>query len=511
MRHDQGLKAGSVFLRGCSWSGPTSRPGMAGATGEVHVYGPRANQRARLRSCEGLDMRSCAHVLCAHDRSSSGHSSYEKQRHPSAVPAPPPLASFTATTISRPSPAMPQVTPPTYAAACNPSRRAKRTRVDAEEGTASSTGPVSRARPPILPKGPYNAPTQALDHDTTDEEEDEYDPVETVPAPKRRGRKPGPLSRSARESQRKLNHSRIEKARRTKINETLATLSALVSEAEKQTPGEAAPEPVVESKSKGEKEFKLDVLVKTVTYVQELLQKVKLLEEKACARCTGTSQSSPISPTMSPSTKRKRADDDDLVRVDVLEAAAESGDEGGRVFDRVHEPSKRRRPTQPSRSPSVYNDQSPCLPPISSWLPNPYVDPSCLPLSDPGSTLPTPPLSGSFRPPMAHPSQPLPALMLPGPAHPSLTKRTSPPQSPPSLSSMRLSMPPRRMSSTASPSVSPSWTPEDETAASLLLQMSTTAKSPQLRRGSLSGPESRSRRMQMQVETPSSMLGMARH
>lgn len=38
------------------------------------------------------------------------------------------------------------------------------------------------------------------------------------------------MSRTARESLRKLNHSKIEKARRTKINETLATLSTLVND-----------------------------------------------------------------------------------------------------------------------------------------------------------------------------------------------------------------------------------------------------------------------------------------
>ena len=57
-------------------------------------------------------------------------------------------------------------------------------------------------------------------------------PLPTIPdlvpsVPAKRGRKPGPLSRSAREAQRRLNHSIIEKARRTKINDTLATLRQL--------------------------------------------------------------------------------------------------------------------------------------------------------------------------------------------------------------------------------------------------------------------------------------------
>jgi len=53
-------------------------------------------------------------------------------------------------------------------------------------------------------------------------------PPPNSPPPRRRGRKPAPLSRSAREAQRRLNHSIIEKARRTKINNALATLKELV-------------------------------------------------------------------------------------------------------------------------------------------------------------------------------------------------------------------------------------------------------------------------------------------
>lgn len=49
-----------------------------------------------------------------------------------------------------------------------------------------------------------------------------------MPAPKRRGRKPGNQPRSVRESQRKINHSLIEKARRSKINDALGALKELV-------------------------------------------------------------------------------------------------------------------------------------------------------------------------------------------------------------------------------------------------------------------------------------------
>ncbi|KAF9470460.1 hypothetical protein BDN70DRAFT_821348, partial [Pholiota conissans] len=54
------------------------------------------------------------------------------------------------------------------------------------------------------------------------------DPSDLPLPPAKRGRKPGPLSRTAREAQRRLNHSIIEKARRTKINDALAALKQLV-------------------------------------------------------------------------------------------------------------------------------------------------------------------------------------------------------------------------------------------------------------------------------------------
>ena len=141
-------------------------------------------------------------------------------------------------------------TPVLYAASCNPPRRAKRQRTGSlGEGPSSptvSTSPQQRrtaaaARPPILPKQPagdreYVAPASP-DSDSGSDGEDDYDPSrDAAPAPKRRGRKPGTMSRSARESLRKLNHSKIEKARRTKINETLATLSMLVNDRERVLP-----------------------------------------------------------------------------------------------------------------------------------------------------------------------------------------------------------------------------------------------------------------------------------
>lgn len=426
--------------------------------------------------------------------------------------------------------------PQAYAASVNPPRKAKRPRTDAEPAAAPSSSSQaaaqqSRQRPPILPRDTFGSTGGSPgEHDSTDEE-DEYDPVEPVPAPKRRGRKPGPLSRSARESQRKLNHSRIEKARRTKINETLATLSNIVNEAEKQRVASGKAPAPAEEKGKGEKEFKLDVLVKTVTYIQELMDKVKSLEARPCERCAGTSHSppqpAPASPPESPTLSRKRKASD--VDVEILEVADEADDEAEAESPRLaaHPARNTALPSPPSRAQSKAPSQSPCLPPISAWLPNPYVDPSCLgALPEPAaggapSHLPTPPLSGSFRVPLALAAAP-PALMLPGPAHPTMLADAGAGGS--GNKAMRIVMPRRRGSAAgvmASPTVSPSWTPEDETAASLLLQMSSSpsassTSSARARGSSLESNGSASyarseRTPAMQAETPSSLLGLGRH
>ncbi|KAJ8474793.1 hypothetical protein ONZ51_g6989 [Trametes cubensis] len=186
------------------------------------------------------------------------------------------------------------------------------------------------ARPPILPKQPvdkeYHIPPSP-ESDSASEEEDEYEPGrEAAPAPKRRGRKPGSMSRSARESLRKLNHSKIEKARRTKINETLATLSMLVNDRERVLPSagkagaEAEAEKTEETKGKKgkkteEKEFKLDVLVKTVEFMQGLIDRIKTLESATCAQCRTAHRPRPTmaehSQQPKETLKRKRTDDAD--------------------------------------------------------------------------------------------------------------------------------------------------------------------------------------------------------
>ncbi|KAI0088269.1 hypothetical protein BDY19DRAFT_189224 [Irpex rosettiformis] len=407
-----------------------------------------------------------------------------------------------------------------YIASVNPPRKAKRPRLETDTATiqpqsttavSTTVQALSRPRPQLLPKDDMTTRRlgESPEQDSSDDEEDEYDPVEHAPPPKRRGRKPGTMSRSARESQRKLNHSRIEKARRTKINETLATLSTLVSEAEKQRSSGSVEAPVEKEKPKGEKEFKLDVLVKTVTYIQELIQKVQVLEIHAttstCARCSQppSETSSLVNSPPSPSTKRKRAQTDHDHDTPTNAATRPSSLPPPAIPPSANTISSRRLT---SASPALHPvSASPSLPPISSWLPHPY-DPSSLsaiPASSPdfmsqpmnlSSHLPTPPLSGSFRPPLAHTTQTLPALSLPGPAHPSISCSFASE----GRKTMRIPIPTRRMSIASStststshafplknnsshhrgvsqsPTVSPSWTPEDESAASLLLQMSSS-------------------------------------
>nr|VWO98598.1 DNA helicase (EC [Ganoderma boninense] len=392
----------------------------------------------------------------------------------------------------------PKENPSLYAASCNPPRRAKRQRTGSlPEGesraqpttlASASTSPQQRrvsARPPILPKQPAADTTYAvpasLDSEIGSDDEDDYNPARDAPqAPKRRGRKPGAMSRSARESLRKLNHSRIEKARRTKINETLSTLSTLVNERDhvlKAQKPEAVDEDTVEEKEKKgkgkteEKEFKLDVLVKTVEYMQDLIARVQALEREMCTQCRSREDARVDVVALPPSPKRKRADEDEHEEED----SYIGDDEHGLGGAEDEQPSP--MPFAVPISTAGQSKASPRLPPISSWLAQPY-DPSTLisnsprivpALSPANAQLPSPPSSGRFRPALTLAN--MPSLALPGPAHP------LPPLSHKVGGSSTLARQQHRKSVSASPTVSPTWTPEDETAASMLLQMSVKPRS----------------------------------
>lgn len=295
----------------------------------------------------------------------------------------------------------------------------------------SSLRPIAPADPPMdVYAGSCNPPRRAkrLRSDSLSSHPDDDDDGHPHPPPKRRGRRPGTLSRAAREAQRKINHSLIEKARRTKINDALATLRDLVPPEYRRPPDDSedddpdSKKPASRPKPAGEKEFKLEILVRTVAYLQDLTERVKQLEHTGCPRC-----SEPIS--LSP-------------------------DDGSRQ-------------TVPSRSSSLAPPSR--LPSISAWLPS-AEDPSQSPAFDPGARstqLPTPPTSALCAPATAGFPIP-PVLTLPSPSTflpPTTTSHMQP----------RFSGFTPRANAKASPVASPVYTPEDETAASLLIRMSTTS------------------------------------
>ncbi|KAG6860170.1 hypothetical protein C0995_014842 [Termitomyces sp. Mi166 len=391
---------------------------------------------------------------------------------------------------------------PQDAASVNPARRPK-------QSTAQRT---------ILPQ-----PTSPPSPDASD-----FEPS-LVPAPARRGRKPGPLSRAARESQRKLNHSIIEKARRTKINDALTSLKRLVPAGYGQPPPQPGDEDEDAKKKKKakkeekEKEFKLEILERTVIYLQDVLRQVEVLEANAssslCAKCSSPLLPSPNPmphPEPEPSLKRKCS----------LSSPFDSNID--------MEPSSKR-----PRS-------SPRLPPISSWLPNPaslrpqidpQIDPKLLtsppaahfPSSATATGLPSPPASTHFAPrqhPLLYSS--VPTLHLGASAStlqshgPSSGGGRSASGSPPTAADLALVSTSYR-TPPQNPPLSPRRTPEDESAASLLLQISAsgasldghaTARVHQVSRvGTEAGHRNANASLSngnVQAQTPGSMLGLVR-
>ncbi|KAI0753330.1 hypothetical protein C8Q80DRAFT_1267743 [Daedaleopsis nitida] len=308
-----------------------------------------------------------------------------------------------------------QNAPSPYAATCNPPRRAKRQRTGILGGDslptppASSSPPSTRHRPagriqPSLAKQPpadseYALRTMPEPSTGSDEDDKDYVPGrEVTPTPKRRGRKPGTMSRSARESLRKLNHSRIEKTRRTKINEMLATLSNLVGDRERVLPshsgslevsGLPAEEEGGGKKGKGttEKEFKLDVLVKTVDYMKDLIAHAEALESTLCSHCRTRDGAVEVPLSL----KRRRPE----------ENVGEAQHSTSRM--RISHEEVERQP-EPLANTSSRASTSPLLPPISSWLPLPYVDPSSIIATYPNTTpvWPPPHAQALATPPSGH-------------------------------------------------------------------------------------------------------------
>ncbi|KAF9265541.1 hypothetical protein L218DRAFT_957139 [Marasmius fiardii PR-910] len=270
-----------------------------------------------------------------------------------------------------------------YTASCNPSRKAKVPRL-----------PESS---PQLGASTTAVPSASIPEDASTSQ--------PQPQPVKRGRKPGTMSKAARETQRKLNHSIIEKARRTKINDALATLRQLVPpdfgnenlkkqadqgdadvEEEDGDDGDYQEKITLKPKKTGkkeekEREFKLEILIRTVSYMQHLIRRVEELEEQS-----GTE---PLNHSSDPK-KRKR----------------------DTVTDNTAHPDRginRRRKLDSPIEQSSEHFSRPRLPSISAWLPE--IDPALkshshsppshtflsLPLASPAH-LPSPPSSTQFKP-----------------------------------------------------------------------------------------------------------------
>jgi len=155
------------------------------------------------------------------------------------------------------------------------SYRVKRTKMDASPAESTHT---TKKRSPYDEDIPSESDELEGDNDSDYHEAVAPSTAQT----KGRPRKSGKISRSARDSLRRQNHSRIEKARRTKINEALDTLRILVPPSIRED-GNEEDEEGPEGKKRGQqKEFKLEILVRTVAYMKQLISQVEELESKHC-------------------------------------------------------------------------------------------------------------------------------------------------------------------------------------------------------------------------------------
>jgi hypothetical protein len=312
-----------------------------------------------------------------------------------------------------------------YIGACNPPRKAKRSRFEVQSLPSPPSSIIRPLEPSTSSTTPHNA---------------HHDDVLAPPFSRKRSqpgpasRKPSTLSRAAREAQRKMNHSLIEKARRTKINDALASLRSLI-------PREAGGGggPGEEGDDKGtDKEFKLEILERAVTYLQELTSKVKELEAAGpkCKHCAGQR-------------KRGRTEANDG-----YEADTDMDGSGGTPF----------------------------LPPISSWL---HLNPHSLPL--------TPNQSPLFQPSSSSKQVQYNVGVSPL-AHLHVADQTPP----------MLTLP--------SPSLNARPSLEDESAATLLLQIaaSSSSSSSSSSSASVSSISSSPSYPGIKPHTPSSFLGLLR-
>ncbi|KAF9450810.1 hypothetical protein P691DRAFT_433597 [Macrolepiota fuliginosa MF-IS2] len=340
-----------------------------------------------------------------------------------------------------------------YTASCNPPRRAKRPRTDADgpgsgsppqtrNTDAASASPVAALSPrPILPKRttPSGKPANSSISSASPiiqpaHETPTASPPIVTTGPGKRGRKPGPLSRSAREAQRRLNHSIIEKARRTKINNALATLKELVpadygkkakeDNSDDEDDGEddegddeyGSEKKKPKSKQTGkkeekEREYKLEILVRTVTFLQDLLQRVAILEQEnpLCSNCGGDLNRTHAQPKPTTPTNSGRASPPPPTTLDPETAHRTKR---SRIASPEREPGEPVQMISPQNTPPQElvqegNLTKHRLPSISSWLPETLLDPSIFNVSPSRGynkdsiiplQLPTPPSSTHFNP-----------------------------------------------------------------------------------------------------------------
>lgn len=244
-----------------------------------------------------------------------------------------------------------------------------------------------------------------------------------TPQAKGRPRKSGKISRSARDSLRRQNHSRIEKARRTKINEALDTLRSLVPPSLREEANDEDEEGPEGKKRAQQKEFKLEILIRTVIYMKQLISRVEDLEAQL-----GQSQPSVPQPR---GIKRKRDD----------------------IFQQLLDEEPVPVPTSKTNGDSTSRGSttSPLLPPISTLFRRQSTGLVSLPTLD---QIPSPPATAEFRPRSDSLEQSysarLPSLNLPSPR----SDRSQPSQDDESAATLLLHMKARSPSFT-SPSTHP--------------------------------------------------------
>ncbi|KZO94721.1 hypothetical protein CALVIDRAFT_528642 [Calocera viscosa TUFC12733] len=263
------------------------------------------------------------------------------------------------------------------------------------------------------------------------------------PQPTSQPTQPTDPSRAARDTARKVNHSRIEKRRRERINDALSALRRLVpreEELERMQRGDEAPFRSEEAadradaaaalaaagKGKGKgKEFKLEVLDRTVAYVRFLINRLRE-SEGAVAGALAAGAVAPLS-----TLKRKREDSDEE-EGDMSDESddGEEEDEDEEEEDEEEEEEPPRQGTNGHTRPLAPSSDSPPYPllptpTLPSWharhaegdKPHQHIRTSSarsLPVS-PAMLLPSPPASGRQEATISPTSQP-PVLRLPEPS-----------------------------------------------------------------------------------------------